>query len=189
MTANRKRFYTLAEYIELEKSSDERYEYWNGEIFLMSGASPEHAQIESNVIRSLGNQLEDRDCSVLASSIRIKVPATSPYRYADITVVCGKAEYEKIEGLKVLVNPIVLIEVLSDSTEKFDRTKKFSFYQSIPSFKEYLLIDQNEPCITQWVKQEDGDWQPHEVTDLKESLYLPSINCTLELSTVYRRVL
>src|SRR5438045_2514315 len=137
MTAKHKRFYTLEEYFALVKESEERYEYWNGEIFLMGGASPEHVFITDNVMRSLGNQLAGRNCRAMGSDMRIKVPAAPPFRYADVTVACEPFKFEEIGGLKVLVNPILLIEVLSHSSERSDRSKKFTLYQSIPSFREY----------------------------------------------------
>ena len=124
----------------------------------------------------------------MSSDIRIKVPAAPPFRYADVTVACGKLEYEETGRLKVLTNPILLVEVLSSTTERFNRSTKFTLYQSIPSFKEYLLISQTEPCITQYVKQPDENWKPDEVVGLDSSLYLPSIDCTLALNEVYQGV-
>jgi Uma2 family endonuclease len=184
-----KRFYTLEEYFSLVKNSDERYEYWHGEIFLMSGASPEHVFITDNVLNSLSRQLSDRNCRAMSSDIRLKVPTAPPFRYADISVACGKLEFEEIDGLKSLVNPIMLVEVLSTSTERFDRHKKFEFYKSIESFREYLLITQNQPSITQYIKQGDGTWQGNEVIGLDSQIHLPSIDCTLRLSEVYQDVL
>jgi Uma2 family endonuclease len=118
----------------------------------------------------------------------IKVPVVPPLRYADASVTCGERQLEKVNGIDVLTNPILIIEVLSDSTERYDRTGKFEFYKSIPSFKEYLLIAQDEPRITQFIKQDDGHWQPDEVIGRDEKLYLPSIDCTLALSDVYQDI-
>lgn len=183
------KFYTLPEYFTLVHNSAERYEYWHGEIFLMSGASPEHVFITDNILTSLNIQLVGRNCRAMSSDIRLKVPTAPPFRYADISVVCGKREFEEIEGLKALVNPVLLIEVLSNTTERFDRHKKFEFYKSIPSFREYLLVTQGQPSITQYVKQDDGTWQPQEVIGLESQIYLPSIACTLALKDVYQDVL
>lgn len=188
-SALKQRFYTLEEYFSLVKNSDERYEYWHGEIFLMSSASPEHVMITDNVLTLLKNQLASRNCRPFSSDIRLKVPTAPPFRYADISVACGKLEFEEIDGLKSLVNPIMLIEVLSSSTERFDRHKKFEFYKSIPTFKEYLLITQNQPSITQYIKQDDGTWQGSEVIGIENQIYLPSIDSTLRLSEVYQDVL
>src|SRR5262249_18269538 len=141
-----------------------------------------------NVLATLKSQLQGRNCRPMSSDIRLKVPAAPPFRYADVTVACGKLEFEEISGLKVLTNPILLVEVLSNTTERFDRTSKFTLYQSILSFKEYLLIAQDKPCITQFVKQTDGSWKPNEVTGLDISLNLPTIDSKLTLSDVYQGI-
>ncbi|KAF0247525.1 MAG: hypothetical protein FD167_3074 [bacterium] len=176
-TLRKQRFYTLEEYYSLVKQSDERYEYWNGEIFLMSGASPEHVMVADNILTLVKNQLRGQNCRPFSSDIRLKVPSSPPFRYADISVACGELIFEDIGGLKALVNPILLVEVLSNSTERFDRQKKFEFYKSIESFREYLLIAQDQPSIVQYVKQDNGTWQASEVTGLDSEIYLPSINC------------
>lgn len=190
MSALRKqRFYTLVEYYSLVKKSEERYEYWNGEIFLMSGASPEHVMIADNILTLLKNQLTGRNCRPFSSDIRLKVPSAPPFRYADLSVVCGSLQFEKVDGIDILVNPILLVEVLSSTTERFDRHQKFEFYKSIESFQEYLLIPQNQASITQYVRQADNSWQGNEVIGLENTIHLPSINCDLLLSQVYEGVL
>ncbi len=181
-----KRFYTLEEYFSLAKNSEERYEYWHGEIFCMSGGSKEHAFIATNVARRLGNQLEGRNCRVINSDMAIKVPTAPPLRYADLSVACGGLEFETVNGIDLLINPILLVEVLSGTTQRFDRHQKFEFYKSIPAFREYLLITQYQPSITQYLKQGDGTWQGSEVIGLDSQIYLPSIDCTLQLSEVYQ---
>ncbi len=183
-----KRFYTLDEYFALVRQSDERYEYWDGEIFCMSGNKKEHVFIEEDVFITLSQLLKGRNCQAFSSAIAIKVPAAPPFRYADGSVICGEVEFEEVGGVDTLVNPILLIEILSPSTERYDRTGKFSIYKSIPSFQEYLLIAVSKPCITQFVKQKDGAWQPNEVIGLESNLYLPSIDRTLSLNDVYQRV-
>lgn len=185
----KQRFYTLKEYYQIVKESDERYEYWNGEIFLMSGASPEHVFIADNVLTILKNQLKGRNCRPFSSDMRLKVPTAPPFRYADVGVACGELVFEEIDSLKALVNPILLLEVLSSSTERFDRQKKFEFYKSIESFQEYLLVAQNQASIIQYVKQADGSWQGNEVIGLDSQIYLPSIDCSLVLREVYESVL
>ncbi|HVF27037.1 MAG TPA: Uma2 family endonuclease [Pyrinomonadaceae bacterium] len=180
--------YTLEEYFELEKNSDERYEYYNGEVFCMSGVSPNHAQIESNLNLALRLALRERGCRVFPANMRIKVPAAPPYRYPDIVVVCDKPVYEKIGGIDTLTNPALIIEVLSGSTEAYDRGDKFTYYKSIPSFREYLLIAQHRPHVAQFVKQTGDSWTQTEVNELAGSLHLPSVGCTLALGEVYRDV-
>ena len=188
-TLRKQRFYTLEEYYSLVKQSDEKYEYWNGEIFLMSGASPEHVMVADNILTLVKNQLRGQNCRPFSNDIRLKVPSSPPFRYADISVACGELIFEDIGGLKALVNPVLLIEVLSSSTERFDRQKKFDFYKSIESFREYLLVSQDQPSIVQYVKEEGGNWQANEVTGLDSEIYLPSINCRLLLREVYQDVL
>lgn len=180
--------YTLEEYFELELASEERYEYFNGEVFCMSGVSPNHGQIESNLNLELRLALRERRCRVFPANIRIKVPAAPPYRYPDLAVVCEKPIYEEIGGIEALTNPALLIEVLSPSTEAYDRGDKFSHYKSIPSFREYLLVAQHRPHLTHYVKQSDGKWDYEETNDLTSNLDLPSVGCVLALSEVYRDV-
>lgn len=180
--------YTLEEYFELELASEERYEYFNGEVFCMSGVSPNHGQIESNLNLGLRLALRERGCRVFPANVRIKVPASPPYRYPDLAVVCAKPVYEEIGGIEALTNPTLLIEVLSPSTEAYDRGDKFTYYKSIPSFQEYMLVAQHRPHITHYVRQADGKWDYEEINDLTSNLYLPTIDCTLALDEVYRDV-
>jgi Uma2 family endonuclease len=185
MAANPKRKYTLEEYFDLELSTNERFEYFDGEIFSMSGVSEQHDQIESNTHLALRLALRERGCRVFTASRRIKVPSLPPYRYADVSVVCGQPVFEKIGGVDVLTNPTLIIEVLSDSTEAYDRGDKFTHYKSIVSLREYVMAAQHRPHITQYVKQEDGSWSYAEVNELSARIQLPSIDCVLELSEIY----
>ena len=185
MSAQVKPRYSLEDYFELELASDERWEWFNGEVFCMSGVSPEHDQLESNFHLALRLALDDRDCRVFLADIRIKTPAAPPYRYGDLSVACGKPIFEEIGGIKALVNPVLIIEVLSPSTEAYDRGDKFTYYKSIPSLVEYLLVAQHRPHISQFIKQSDGTWNQREVNDLAGSLYLPAIDCTVALSEIY----
>ena len=188
MAAHPKRKYNLEEYFELERSTNERFEYWNGDVYSMSGVSENHARIETNSVTLLSNNLRERPCRVFPANMRIKVPSLPPYRYGDVSALCGQPIFEKIGGVGALTNPVLIIEVLSDSTEAYDRGDKFTHYKSIPTLREYLLIAQHRPHITQYVKQEDGSWGYREVNDLSASLHLPSVDCVLDLSEVYRDV-
>lgn len=188
MAANPRRKYTLEEYFDLELSTNERFEYFDGEVFSMSGVSEQHAQLEINFIASLSGELRGRPCRVFPANMRIKVPSLPPYRYGDVSVVCGQPVFEKIGGVDVLTNPTLIIEVLSDSTEAYDRGDKFTHYKSIASLREYVMAAQHRPHITQYVKQEDGSWSYNEVNELSASIQLASIDCVLELSEIYRDV-
>ncbi|MDQ3130001.1 MAG: Uma2 family endonuclease [Acidobacteriota bacterium] len=176
--------YSLAEYFEIEKNSEEKYECWDGNIWSMAGASPAHERIVSNMIFHLKTIL-GRKCSVFGSNLKVKVPAYSPYRYPDLSVYCGEGIYEKMDGLEVLTNPQMIIEVLSPSTEAFDRGEKFTYYKSIPSFTEYLLVAVNRPHVTQFIKQNENEWIQREATDLNDKLLLPSFEVEIMLSEIY----
>ena len=188
MAAHPKRKYTLEEYFALELSTNERFEYWNGEIFMMSGGSDAHDQIETNTVIFIGNRLRGRPCRVFSANMRIKVPSLPPYRYADVSALCGEQTFEKIGGVDTLTNPALIIEVLSDSTEAYDRGDKFTHYKSIATLQEYLLIAQHRPHITQYVKQPDGSWSYAEVNEVSATVNLSSVDCVLELTEVYRDV-
>lgn len=188
MSAQTKPRYTLEEYFELERKSEERFEYWNGEIFSMSGVTPEHAQLEVNFISRLNSRLTGKGCRVFPANIRIKVPSAPPYRYADISALCGEAKFEEIGGIRSLTNPALIIEILSGSTEAYDRGDKFTHYKSIPSFREYLLVAQHRPHITHFVRQADGSWIYNEYNDLAAVVKLASLNCELAMSEVYENV-
>ena len=188
MAANPERRYTLEEYLELDRNSEERFEFWDGEVFCMSGVSDEHDAIEGNIYAFLRSQLSERGCRVCLANMRIKVPSAPPYRYADLSVVCGKLEFEEIGGVDALVNPQLIVEVLSPSTEAYDRGEKFSHYKSIPTFREYLLGAQHRPHVTHLFKDDDGKWIHTEANDLESSVSLQSLECELPLSEIYRDV-
>ncbi|MBC7910817.1 MAG: Uma2 family endonuclease [Pyrinomonadaceae bacterium] len=188
MSTQPKQHYTLEEYFALELASDEKYEFWNGEVFCMSGASLAHNQIARNLGTQLDTQLRKHGCQSFPSDLRIKVPAYPPYRYPDLTALCGTPEIEKLGGLDTLVNPSLIIEVLSPSTEAFDRGDKFTYYKSINSFSEYLLIAQHRPHVSQFVRRENGVWTYREFNDPIDQVQCESVPCVLALSEVYRDV-
>ncbi len=188
MQTQPRHIYTLKDYFELEKTSGEKFEFWNGNVWSMSGASLDHNRIVRNLNTELDLQLRRKDCQVFPSDLRIKVPAYPPYRYPDLTALCGEPEIEKMGVIDVLVNPQLIVEVLSESTEGFDRGDKFSYYKSIESFREYLLVAQHRPHISQFIKQENGLWLQAEFSDLTDSLECQSVPCKIALSDVYRDV-
>lgn len=183
-----KQIYSLEEYIELEKSTNEKFEFFDGNVWSMSGATTSHNRIVRNLNTEVDLQLREKGCEAFPSDMRVKVPAYSPYRYPDLTALCGKPIIENLNGLDLLVNPSLIIEVLSDSTEAFDRGDKFSYYKSIESFTEYLLIAQHRPHVTQFVKHGDGFWMNLEFNDLNDTVELKSVPCRLALSAIYRGV-
>ncbi|MDQ3800541.1 MAG: Uma2 family endonuclease [Acidobacteriota bacterium] len=175
--------YTLDDYVELEKTSEERLEFWDGNVWSVEEKNWRHAQIKSNLIFTLANRK-----SRLFLNMRVKIPVYSPYRYPDLSAVCGGAKIEKFKGLDVLINPQLIVEILSDSTEAFDRGDKFTYYKSIESFIEYLLVAQHRPHVTQYVRQSDNSWSYREVNELSEKTYIASLDCELKLDELYQDV-
>lgn len=188
MTALPRKLYSLEEYIELEKSSDEKYEYFDGEVFAMAGGTINHERIIKNLLRRLEEKLEGSPCETFPSNVRIKVPTAFPYRYPDASVVCGELIIEEIFGQQMLVNPLVIIEVLSSSTAAYDLGNKFSAYQSISSFREYLLISQDRAHVIQYVRQPNDKRLRSETSGLESALTLESLGISLKLSEIYQRV-
>ncbi|MBL8205073.1 MAG: Uma2 family endonuclease [Blastocatellia bacterium] len=188
MSAQPKHKYTLEEYLEMDRQSEERLEYWDGEIFDMSGASEEHGEIEANLAIYLGRRLKEGGCRIFLANTRLKVPSLPPYRYGDTSASCKQAQFEKIGGVDVLTNSSLVIEILSKSTEAYDRGLKFSHYKSIPSFCEYLLIAQELPHVTHYIKQDERVWNQREYTQLDEVVQLVSVRCEITLRELYESV-
>lgn len=175
------------EFLAFERASDERHEYRDGEIVAMSGAKLAHNTISTNCSGLLWQHLKGKDCENFSSDMRVWVPKTKLYAYPDIVVVCGEAEFVDDE-FDTLINPILLIEILSDSTESYDRGQKFKNYRSIDSLREYVLISQKTPSIEKYVKHGDGFWMLSEASGLDSNITLESIDCPLSLSDVYDKV-
>jgi Uma2 family endonuclease len=176
-----------AEFLEFERTSETKHSYFNGEIYAMVGASREHNLIAGSVYATLYNQTVDRDCEIYQSDMRLKVKATGLYTYPDISVICGKPELTT-DALDTIVNPQVIIEVLSPSTERDDRTWKFAHYRQIESMQEYLLISQETPRVEYYRRQEDDTWLLTDIKGLDALVKLVSIDCTLKLADIYRKI-
>jgi Uma2 family endonuclease len=188
MVAVPKERFTLEEYIEFDKNSEERWEYFDGVIVSMSGGTLAHNQISVNLLSGMRTDALAKGCQVLPADMRIKVPKALPYRYADIVVVCGPPAIEKVQGLDVLVNPSLIIEILSESTEAYNRGQKFVSYKSIDSFREYLLVAQDRPYITHYVRQADGSWLRTDIEGLDNEIELVTISCKMPLREIYALV-
>src|SRR5258706_1125434 len=156
---------TPQEYLALERQAEYKSEYYNGDVFAFAGASKVHNLIVANVITILNLQMRGRPCEVYPSDMRVKVSETGLYTYPDVTVVYGKAEVED-EHLDTLLNPTIIVEVLSPSTEKDDRIVKFAHYRRTPSVKEYILIAQDSVRLEQYVRQSSGSGLLSEDSDL-----------------------
>ncbi len=180
--------YTLEQYLELDHESEEKIEFWDGHIFTLAGASVSHNRIQRNALFALQLKLRGRNCEVFPSDMRLKVPAYSPYRYADLSALCGNPVIEKLVNQEMLVNPSLIVEILSDSTAEFDRGYKFTYYKSIKSFTEYILIAQDRPHVTQFIKQDENNWLNREFNSLNDKFRLASLDCELDLSELYQDV-
>lgn len=187
MSQQIKTYVTQQEYLRLERQSEYKSEYLNGEIFAMTGASRKHNLITINLSRELSQQLKGRPCEVYAVDMRVKVRAVGLYTYPDVAVVCGEPQFEDDE-VDTLLNPTVLIEVLSRSTDRYDRIAKSSYYRTIDSLAEHLLVAQHEIRVEQYVRQPNDQWLLVEYLALNSTLQLGSIDCSLKLSEVYDRI-
>ena len=179
---------SLEEYLALDHRSEEKIEYWDGNVFTLAGASVNYNQIQSNLNFQVRLKLQGRSCRVFPSDMRVKVPAYPPYRYPDLSALCGEAEFEKMGAQDLLVNPQLLVEVLSESTADFDYGYKFTYYKSIPSFTEYILIAQNRPHVAQFIKQADNAWLNHEFNNIQDKFRLESVGCEINLTEIYQDV-
>jgi Uma2 family endonuclease len=186
-TASAKRRYTVAEYIALEADSLDKHEFYRGEIFAMAGASFRHNQITGNTYHALRNKLAGKTCQPFGSDLRIRVQRRDLYTYADALVVCGKAELTN-EKPESVTNPRVIVEVLSKSTENYDRGQKWEFYQQLDSLREYLLVSQEEAKVTRYYRESGGPWMYELVAGLDQNLRLSSIECELPLAEIYENV-
>jgi Uma2 family endonuclease len=178
---------TPEQYLALERKAEIKSEYLDGEMFAMSGATLEHTKIIVNLTRELSTKFLDRPCEVYSQDLRVKVSATGMYTYPDVAAVCEKPQLED-EHFDTLLNPQLIIEVLSESTESYDRGKKFAHYRTIASLNDYVLVSQAECRIERFSRQDDGTWLYTECTDPDGSIELPSVACRLALSRVYHKI-
>lgn len=161
--------------------------YYAGEIFAMAGASRWHNLIVANVTGELRSQLKGRPCTTYPSDMRVKISPTGPYAYPDVTVVGGEGQFEDTQQ-DTLLNPVLIVETLSESTEAYDRGGKFAHYRKLTSLLEYVLIAQTKPYVEHYVRQPDNRWLLSEADGLHTTLHLPSLDCHLALTAVYDKV-
>ena len=187
MTPQPKRHITEEEYLEFDHSSALKHEYFNGAIYLMTGGTESHNLLAGNAYASLHGQLRRRPCRIYNSDQRIKVMATGLHTYPDVTVVCGQSLFTQRRRL-TLVNPTMIIEVLSSSTERYDRGIKFQNYRLMPTLQDYILISQDNYRIEQYIRQETGEWLLREAVGVAAQVAISSIDCVLSLEDVYEKV-
>ena len=187
MSRQVKTFITPEEYLAIERAAEYKNEYVKGEIFAMTGASRKHNLIVANISGELRQQLKGKPCEAYPGEMRVKAPASHSYVYPDVVVVCGEPQFED-SYFDTLLNPTLVVEVLSKSTESYNRLAKSAYYRTIESLDEYLLVAQEEYRVEQYIKQPDGRWLLSDVRSLDTMLELDSIGCSLALRDLYDRV-
>lgn len=188
MSRQTERRVSAEEYLDFERKAEYKSEYINGEIVAMTGASREHNLITVNVASQLRESFRGRDCEVYAADMRVRIPAANVYTYPDVVAVCGGAIFEDAE-VDTLLNPTLIIEVLSKSTAYYDRIQKFGYYRAIESLKEYLLVAQDEYKVEQYARQADGRWLLSDIASLEKSIELTSVEFTMAMSEIYDKVI
>jgi Uma2 family endonuclease len=187
MSAEPLRRLTSSEYLALDRAAHEKHEFADGEAFAMSGASERHNLIALNIGTEINLQLRDRPCRVYVSDLRVAVSRLGPFYYPDVVALCGQPELLDAEG-DTLLNPSALVEILSRSTEAYDRGVKAQGYRSMPSVKEYLLVSQDALRVEHYRRNPSGEWLLADHVDPAEAIELASIGCTLKLAHAYAKV-
>jgi Uma2 family endonuclease len=178
---------SIQEYLALERQAEGKHEYLDGEMFAMSGASRRHNRIVLNVGKGLDSALEERGCDVFVSDMRVLTPDNKFFTYPDVVAVCGEPRFADAE-VDTLLNPEVIVEVLSPSTEDYDRGTKFDHYRSISSLTEYVLVAQDRVQVEHYLRQTNDDWlKLVELDSLEQMLELQSVGCRLSLRNIYNR--
>ena len=178
---------TPEQYLEIERKAEHKSEYFAGEMFAMSGVRAGHDRIAWNIIGNLFPQIEARGCEGHTSDMRVRVSATGLYTYPDLSVVCGKSQFLD-DQVDTLLNPTLIVEVLSRSTEAYDRGGKFRHYRSIPSLVQYLLVSSEQISVDLYTRQADGQWLLTATTSPEETVDLSSVGCKLTVAQIYRNV-
>lgn len=182
-------YFSPEEYLAFERGTDARHEYLDGQVYAMAGESLEHSRICVNLAGELRARLRGGPCEVLSPNMKVVTAPPGLFAYPDATVVCGEPRFHD-ESRDVLLNPTVIFEVLSPSTEAYDRGEKFLRYRTqIESLREYVLVSQHRPLVEHYVRQPDGSWSYSSAGDLSEAVELPSIDCRLPLSEIYDRII
>jgi len=178
---------TEAEYFGIERAAEFKSEFFDGETFAMAGGTPQHSLIATNLAREFGNRLMNGRCLAYNADLRLKIEATGLCTYPDLSVICGPLRFAPGTD-DTVVNPTLLVEVLSVSTEAYDRGRKFEHYRQVPTLQEYLLVSQTEPRIEQFIRQPDGRWLLNEAAGLEKGLESPSLKITISLGEVFAKV-
>jgi Uma2 family endonuclease len=187
MSTQAKVFLTPEQYLEIERQAERKSEYWQGEMFAMAGAGESHNLLLMNIAAQIHSQLRTRDCRTYANDMRVRVSVTGLYTYPDIVVVCGAPQY--LDGRRdTLLNPGLIVEVLSPSTEAYDRGRKFEHYQSINSLKQYLLVASERVHADLFTRQPGGQWLLTAAGSIEDTVDLESVGCRITLRDGYDKV-
>ena len=178
---------TPEQYLDAERAAEFRHEYYNGHIYAMSGGSYQHAQIIGNLITELNNVLKRRPCSVVPNDLRLRVSPKGLYTYPDVLVICGDPKFAD-DQRDTLLNPAVIVEVLSPSTEAYDRGFKSAQYRTVDSLEEYALVSQAEPRVEIFRRQPGGHWLLSEAVGLEAVCHFDSLDCSIPLAEIYAKV-
>ncbi len=182
-----KGYYSTEEYFALLERSVEKFEYHDGELFMMAGGSPYHNIISANISRRILEGIDNKDCIGFSSDMKIEAAQRQSYVFPDVSVVCGPLEFA--EGRNdTIKNPVLIVEVLSPSTEGYDRGAKFKMYRSLPSFREYVLVSQEEPLVEVFFKQDDKSWRYQASSGIESEVTLALIEHTIMLKNIYQKV-
>lgn len=189
MAMARQEIYSPAEYLALDENSKARHEYWNGEIYMMSGSTPTHNRLTLNLVGALDRAIakRKRPCTVYATDLRLRIENVNVFSFPDVMVICGKLEYYANRP-DVVMNPILIVEVMSDSTERFDHTKKFAAYRQIPSLQAYLIVDQHSVFVECFEKDKSGQWIVQVHDSLKQTLKLDCLDIGISLRAMYAQI-
>ncbi len=183
------KLYSISEYLEMEKKSLEKNEYHNGKIVAMSGGTFAHAILANRIGRLVENGIDanEQDCVAGNSDLKIFIEKANRLVYPDVTILCDEPEYYKNDK-QAITNPIIIIEVLSDSTEKYDRGEKFHMYSSLPSFKEYILINQHQPIVDSLFREDASYWKMHTTIGLDKTFPIHSLGFEINMTDLYKKV-
>ncbi len=185
--SNGRQVLTREEYLEMEAQSEFKSEFYGGQIFAMTGGSPRHSQICVNVIRRVAEAIDHRDCRCFESNMKLEIVQARAFVYPDVMVVCGDIELAR-GTTDAVINPVLIVEVLSPSTESFDRGKKFEYYRMVPSLREYVVVSQETPMVESYYKQDKSHWTYTVTKGLDQSIPIRTLDRELSLGDLYLKV-
>ena len=187
MLRRTKKIFSPTEYLAMEEVADYKSEYFNGEIFAMSGGTPDHSSVAVNLTVALGTRLAAKPCRVFNSDMRLHVERNGLYTYPDVMVICGKIELVKRRN-DTVTNPVLIVEVLSESTRDYDRGMKFNLYKQVPSLQEYVVVESENPRVECYRRGADDQWVVEMIDDPSATVKLASVACEIPMGEIYRKV-